>query len=789
MQVNSQNPILMNTATRLLLALVLSACTAFPALAQTPYFLSTTMFANNCAFGQSVTLAQEIYWGGTGTPTNASSNYALFTPGCGLTITQGGYGPNTLIYLTCTTQCNGMVLTLTETVQFTADPDTIEVAFNFDCSSGAANDECIGAILLNVMETCNGVPGSLVGATQTYPPTNCGGFFGSAANDVWYAFVATGDSAIVQATGDPGVDLVLEVFLDDCSNPASTACSDNTLDGGTEEIWLQTQAGQLYHYRVYEFTSTPSAFGFNTCVFAASIGAPDCEGTPGGSAVPGTPCTTPLNQPGTWSAACICEDAAPFCEACFTTVPLMGDSLPVPFTANFINCSTSGSAPPFTWAWSFPGGVVSTLETPTFTFPGPGQYQVCLDFADADGCTSTICNDINVNAFGGINTIFPNPPDPLIVHVDMTMCDPGTTATISTGAGAQPPYSFTVVLDTACSWLDTLWMTGPSGSVSVTLSCDPMGSTNTQYFDFNLGVVGLGFFYSGCANPVFDCLLIANGPNLPGTPCSAPSGAAGIWSPACVCIENSPVDCEGVAGGTALPGTPCQVPGTILQGIWGADCECVANSNTDCEAGFWVLQAYEVDSLNPGSATPIPYELWVWNLSTGTSPFQFLWSFGDGTTSTDPFPTHVYGNGGPYQLCLTLSDAAGCTSAYCDSISIDGDGLYEGMAPQTGVVRNGFTIRVLNQLPTGIMERAFTEERLWPNPVNESLSLSFRSTVSGIMPLSIIDLNGRVLHNDNLTFTRGDNRIDLGAAHLVPGMYVLRFGNDANTMNIRFVKL
>ncbi len=328
-----------------------------------------------------------------------------------------------------------------------------------------------------------------------------------------------------------------------------------------------------------------------------------------------------------------------------------------------------------------------------------------------------------------------------------------------------------------------------------------------------------------------DCEGVPNGPAQPGTACSTPNGATGIWSANCECIVNGIMDCEGVVGGPAMPGTPClfmgggivitgtwnsscvcdtsgtsltdclgivngpNMPGTPCQdpatgeaGTWGPDCECNI-STIGCQAGFWVFQAYEIDSLNPnGGATPIPYELWVWNLSTGVSPFQFLWSFGDGSTSTDPYPTHVYGNSGPYSLCLTMSDAAGCTSIYCDSVSIDGDGFYEGMAPEVGVVRSGFTIRVLNQLPMGISEPAFADERLWPNPVTDALNLSFRSTASGTTPLSIIDLNGRVLHQENLAFTRGANRIDLGAAHLVPGMYVLRIGSGDNLMNIRFVK-
>jgi len=307
-----------------------------------------------------------------------------------------------------------------------------------------------------------------------------------------------------------------------------------------------------------------------------------------------------------------------------------------------------------------------------------------------------------------------------------------------------------------------------------------------------------GFWDANCwcvlDTAMSDCEGVVGGPAMPGTPCTAQWNGQvlpGLWTNQCWCDTNAVgVDCLGIVNGPNVPGAPCQNPATGENGFWDANCICVPDTNTTgCQAGFWVFQAYEVDSLNPnGGATPIPYELWIWNLSTGLSPFQFEWDFGDGTSSFDPYPTHTYGASGPYDLCLTISDATGCTSLYCDSISIDGDGLYWGLAPQDGEVRNGFTINVLNQLPTAVEERTFNEPRLWPNPVTDALIISFRSTVSGNVPLSIIDLNGRVLHQDNFAYTHGANRLDVAATQLAPGLYVLRIGTDANAMNIRFVK-
>jgi PKD repeat protein len=40
----------------------------------------------------------------------------------------------------------------------------------------------------------------------------------------------------------------------------------------------------------------------------------------------------------------------------------------------------------------------------------------------------------------------------------------------------------------------------------------------------------------------------------------------------------------------------------------------------------------------------------------------YLWDFGDGTTSTDTFPTHVYSQEKNYTIKLTVTDGKGCVN-------------------------------------------------------------------------------------------------------------------------------
>lgn len=331
-------------------------------------------------------------------------------------------------------------------------------------------------------------------------------------------------------------------------------------------------------------------------------------------------------------------------------------------------------------------------------------------------------------------------------------------------------------------------------------ACDD-GNPSTQNDAINANCV-----CAGTDTSLVDCLGIPNGPNQPGTACADSSGGGnftGIWDANCICQPDSgATDCLGIPNGPDLPGTPCT---TALggQGTWSAACICVVDtSTTDCQAGFWVIQAYTIDSLNPQDTTsiqPIPNEVWVWNLSSGgNGNYQFLWNFGDGTSSTEPYPTHVYDGDGPWDLCLTMT-SGNCTDTYCDSVSVDANGILNGMivdGHSNGVVSTdasrsgGFTLNVIQQIPTGISETpAMTEMNLWPNPVDRELNITYNTSVPGMKPVTVIDPSGRTVISGNHDFTTGGNTLQLSTGNLEPGLYMVRIGNDARSTTQRFLKV
>ena len=58
------------------------------------------------------------------------------------------------------------------------------------------------------------------------------------------------------------------------------------------------------------------------------------------------------------------------------------------------------------------------------------------------------------------------------------------------------------------------------------------------------------------------------------------------------------------------------------------------------------------------------------NLSAGDWDF-IGWNFGDGQTSTQEHPDHIYGAGGIYQVCVVIENNDGCRSELCYEVAVE----------------------------------------------------------------------------------------------------------------------
>ncbi|MBP7513407.1 MAG: T9SS type A sorting domain-containing protein [Flavobacteriales bacterium] len=145
------------------------------------------------------------------------------------------------------------------------------------CAGSQSNDACANAVVLTLQEAGGcpalGTAGTLAGATGS-DATGCGGL---AYNDVWY-LVNSGSSTLMQLylTGDEATGLRVEV-LDACGG-SNVACLNSF------PATFASTPGTDYWIRVFNIVTEG---GFSICASSAVV---DCEGTPGGPVVPGTPC-------------------------------------------------------------------------------------------------------------------------------------------------------------------------------------------------------------------------------------------------------------------------------------------------------------------------------------------------------------------------------------------------------------------------------------------------------------------------------------------------------------------
>ena len=174
-------------------------------------------------------------------------------------------------------------------------------------------------------------------------------------------------------------------------------------------------------------------------------------------------------------------------------------------------------------------------------------------------------------------------------------------------------------------------------------------------------------------------------------------------------------------------------------------------SDFSCSAQF---------SLVPDTTTLHHY--FVVNNATGVAPLTYLWSWGDGTYDSIAYPTHTYSAAGNYTICLTIHDAVGCTSTYCDSSYLQ--------KTSNSII----TVDVVSQIFTGINEKGlFNQIMVYPNPASEEIQV-FSNQLS-VNSIEIFNLLGEKIYSAPITDNRSPITINIAA--FSKGMYFLEVEN------------
>ena len=326
-----------------------------------------------------------------------------------------------------------------------------------------------------------------------------------------------------------------------------------------------------------------------------------------------------------------------------------------------------------------------------------GTY--CVTVTDSNNCSATGCTTVGSSA----NT----PCSISITATDATCgtCTDGSASVLP--SGGTPPYTY-------------LWNTGVYTSTIDSLA---VGTYCVTVTDADTCAV------TGCvtvSNQGSNCSLI---PDI--GPCMASIDKYYFDQLTQQCDTFTWGGCDGV------------VPFNTL-----VECQLECESGGSCNASFYPF----VDS-------NLIYTVYLIENSTGNN-LAYFWDFGDGNTSTQQFPTHVYSNFGSYDICLTISDNMNCISTSCVTLLLD------------SVQKNftGFTLIVVPQEPviSGLAQEPknniVEKLRIYPNPTTGILSID---GIEGIAKL--YDAYGRLV--------KTSPRKSIDIQDLSNGIYFLRIQN------------
>lgn len=149
---------------------------------------------------------------------------------------------------------------------------------------------------------------------------------------------------------------------------------------------------------------------------------------------------------------------------------------------------------------------------------------------------------------------------------------------------------------------------------------------------------------------------------------------------------------------------------------------------TNCQASF------QFDSVLTTMGNVVLYNTSVLDSSVPNAYVDYLWTFGDGSMATGPFPTHTYTQAGTFMLCLTLTtlDTAAtgqvysCTSTHCDTITIDSTG-------NVSYKNINVTLNVYSPEVMSIDEPTAAAPQLYPNPSNGAAYLKVEHTTTALI--------------------------------------------------------
>lgn len=449
----------------------------------------------------------------------------------------------------------------------------------------------------------------------------------------------------------------------------------------------------------------------------------------------------------------------------------VADSITCNPTVTFQNI-TDSTATGNTWNWSFGDGATSTLSSPSHTYASEGTYTVRL--ISTNSCSQ---NDTTIKT----NYIHIQQPG-IPVGINGQRCNAGSVTLQASGSGTMRWYN----LATAGTLLAT-------GNVFVT----PSLSANTTYYVENWDVADSitggdsrvnteGGFYNNTSEYglFFDALKPFKLMSVLVNANSSASRTFKLYNSSGVVIQQKTVT---LAVGQTRVFLNFDVPqGTGFKLTANTNPNLYRN-NTTASYPYLIGDLVKITASNAASSpSSVYYFFYDWHVQEvgcvsarvpvtasilpGTNPtasfmytqtdflsFSFsnnssnsnswLWNFGDGTTSVDQNPTHLYAQTGQYPVKLLAYSNCGSDSASQSVTILDG-----------GVDAS----------------QKITVAEVFPSPAKDFITLKINSQKGYVTTYIIYNNVGQLVQQGEIYLNTGLNVSEIRIEHLLVGSYYLK---------------
>ncbi|MCB9230361.1 MAG: PKD domain-containing protein [Bacteroidia bacterium] len=438
----------------------------------------------------------------------------------------------------------------------------------------------------------------------------------------------------------------------------------------------------------------------------------------------------------------------------------------------------NGADTSFTSVWDYgDGSPLDTTDTPMHTYASQGNFNVCSYIYTSCGI-DTVCNVLNLCSVipqadysvtsSGYTTSFSDSS----VNASSYMWDFGDGSTDTT---ASPSHTYAtggwyvacLTTTSSCGAMDTqcdsvLACVAPQAGFSWTKStADTVMFTNNSsdewsvWWDFGDGNNSTSDSPSHgyAASGAYQVCLVAM------TPC----GNDTLCQTVNICLDPVVSNFGQSLSGTTLTLTDSSSGGTSM--VWDfGDGNTSTSTNpthtyttngtfTPCLTVWNDCGDSAVSCGNSVTICIAPTASFTWSAQTGFVTFtqtstlgtSSAWDFGDGSTSTQTDPTHVYTVAGTYNVCLIASSSCG-SDTVCDSVNV-----------------------ILLDIPGNL---SGTQTNWMPNPfLDQAVMLVSGDDAPATYTLVLIDLQGKIVRTLN---GKKDQKLQIERNGLPGGYYIYR---------------